>query len=205
MGLRKISTDGVLDRVEQALAVRLEPDTVVRKRRSVGFRTDRATWVRIEVRDISRTTFNTSLDTLAAATTIRIATPSLKVITQERMTATIQDVFPDIDTTVGEWVPAHADLGWANLTAPTCYILDWEDWGMAPRGWDAATLWSSSLAVPTLANRLVEERAADFGSRVGKLAQLFHCAGLIAAPTGYAGPLLEPAQAAAAELLTSLR
>lgn len=38
----------VLDRVEHALGARLDRDALVRKRRSVGTTTDRATWVRIE-------------------------------------------------------------------------------------------------------------------------------------------------------------
>lgn len=40
----------VLDRVGRALQVRLLPDTVVRKRRSLGVRTVRGTWVRVERR-----------------------------------------------------------------------------------------------------------------------------------------------------------
>lgn len=71
-------------------------------------------------------------------------------------------VFSDVDTTVEEWTAAHADLAWANLTTPNCYFLDWEDWGTAPRGWDAASLWSESLAVPALADRVYQERRADW-------------------------------------------
>ncbi|MEE1822474.1 hypothetical protein PUR61_09755 [Streptomyces sp. BE20] len=52
--LRVEPVDEVLDRVEQALRVRLQPDTVLRKRRSVGARTDRDTWVRIERRPLDR-------------------------------------------------------------------------------------------------------------------------------------------------------
>lgn len=40
----------VLDRVERSLQAGLLPGTMVRKRRSVGARTDRDTWVRIERR-----------------------------------------------------------------------------------------------------------------------------------------------------------
>jgi hypothetical protein len=254
------------------LDTRFDLGTEIRKRRSVGFRTERSTWVRIEVRDTQRlngqgwngvecaavlrgvampawyqgiawldqaagiawradetefiadgaikpggtltvepalsedwwTTFNASLGALATHTTTRVATPNLELISQDRVTAVIHEVFADVDTTIEEWSPAHADLGWANLTAPTCYLLDWEDWGMAPRGWDAATLWSQSFAVPDLAERIAKERAADFSSRTGKLVQLFHCAELITAPAGYAGPRLESAKAAAAVLLREL-
>lgn len=44
----------VLDRVERDLGTRLDRDSLVRKRRSVGATTDRATWVRIEVRTIEK-------------------------------------------------------------------------------------------------------------------------------------------------------
>ncbi|HEY3752889.1 MAG TPA: hypothetical protein VGL80_27195 [Pseudonocardiaceae bacterium] len=262
----------VVAHVERAFVTDLDSTTEVAKRRSLGFRTDRGTWVRIEVKDVARlhgqswgveaaarltgvampawhqgiswldhdrqvmwrademdyisdppikaggtltveprlsdqwwATFNASLDALGAHTTTRTATLSGETVTQLRLAGTIHRVFPDVHATINEWTVAHADLGWANLTAPTCYFLDWEDWGTAPRGWDAAMLWSQSLAVPALAERVATERTADLASRSGKLTQLFHCAGLIAAGAGYAGQLFEPVQAAAARLLIDLR
>lgn len=48
--LRAQPVDEILDHVARSLQVRLLPDTVVRKRRSVGARTHRNTWVRIERR-----------------------------------------------------------------------------------------------------------------------------------------------------------
>ena len=44
----------VLERVERSLRVRLDRNSVVRKRRSVGARTHRDTWVRIEWRSPAR-------------------------------------------------------------------------------------------------------------------------------------------------------
>jgi hypothetical protein len=269
--LRKTSTDAVVDRVQQAFSLHFDFGTEVRKRRSIGYRTDRSTWVRIEIRDTARTdgqawgvesasvlhgvsmpawhqgiswidhelgvmwradetqliadaaikpggiltvapelsepwwaTYNASLNALAAHTTTRTATPGLRPITQARLTGTIHRVFPDLVTTVTEWTPAHADLAWANLTAPNCYLLDWEDWGMAPRGFDGAMLWSESLAVPALADRVYQERRADLESATGRLARLYYCAQLIAAGD-HSGPLLEPATTSAAKLLTDLR
>lgn len=82
-----------------------------------------------------------SLGALAAHSTIRVATPHTVPVCQQRVTATIERVFASrVETTVTEWAVAHADLAWANVTAPECWLLDWEDWGMAPRGWDTATL-----------------------------------------------------------------
>ncbi|MFF4412397.1 hypothetical protein ACFYY8_07670 [Streptosporangium sp. NPDC001559] len=48
-------------------------------------------------------------------------------------------------------------------------MFDWEDWGMAPYGLDAASLWGASLAVPALADRVRSERRDDLESRDGKL------------------------------------
>jgi hypothetical protein len=264
----------VVDRVERCLGVRLDREAAVVKRRSVGARTDRGTWIRIEARPFSKltgqgsgvesaadlpravakpawyqalswqvpeqgvlwradetelvtappikpggilrsdpglasawwATLGTSLAALAAQTTTRVATPHTVPISQERVTATIERVFPRcVETTVTEWVAAHADLAWVNLTAPECWLLDWEDWGVAPRGWDAATLWGSSLAVPALAERVQREYQADLGSRCGLVSQLFFCAEIIAAGADYAGPLAEPARREAARLISSLQ
>lgn len=151
-------------------------------------------------------TLGASLDALAAAETTRVATLHTTPITQARVDAEIRAVFgPDLDTTITEWVSAHADFSWANLTGPQCWILDWEDWGLAPRGLDAAMLWSASLAVPGLAERVYELRRADLDSRDGQLMMLLFAAGILDAPAGYAGPLLDPAHAAADRLLTALR
>ncbi|WP_131769689.1 hypothetical protein [Candidatus Protofrankia californiensis] len=84
-----------------------------------------------------------------------------------------------VDPSVDEWMPAHADVHWANLTAPTMTLLDWEGWGLGPRGLDAATLWVFSLLVPAVAKRVSEEFADDLSCRSGKIAQLFMCVELL--------------------------
>ncbi|MFG2836154.1 hypothetical protein ACGFZH_11260 [Streptomyces zaomyceticus] len=250
--LRKVPVETVLDRVEQALGVCLDPGTVVRKRRSVGARTDRGTWVRIERRGLDRigvqggdgtasaealrgiakpawiaglawrdavepvmwradetellpgtpagsavvaeapklsdewwASLSASLDALASQHTNRIATPDTETLTQELVGETIHNVFPDVDATVTDWRPAHADLNWANVTAPVFCVFDWEDWGMAPRGLDAASLWGASLAVPALAERVRRARHDDLKSRDGKLMTLFVAAKIL-------GPYADP-------------
>jgi hypothetical protein len=151
-------------------------------------------------------TMRRSLGALAAHSTVRVATPHTIPISQQRVTDAIEGVFGGrVDTTVSEWMVAHADLAWANVTAPECWLLDWEDWGMAPRGWDAATLWGNSLAVPALAALVQREYQADLGSRSGLLSQLFFCAEVIAAGDAYAGPLAEPARREATWLISLLR
>lgn len=275
LDLRKVRRDDVLARVERSLAVRLDAASEVRKRRSVGFRTDRGTWVRVEARptekidgqgwngtecaaavsgvskpawyqavswadsdaglmwrademelvaaaaikrqgvlteapDLSEkwwATFGDSLDALAASATTRVATLHTEPVTQQRVTATVEKVFPGrVDTSVTEWAAAHGDLTWSNLTSPECFLLDWEDWGMAPRGLDSADIWASSLAVSTLADRVRRERAGDLDSRSGRLAMLFFCCDLTAAgpPVGYTDPLYEPALRAAETLVGEL-
>ncbi|MER6316373.1 phosphotransferase [Streptomyces sp. NPDC001581] len=109
--------------------------------------------------DAWRETLNASLDALAARQTRRLATPDTVTITQEQVTQTLAEAFPCLaDTGIEQWAPAHADLTWANVMGPEFSIIDWEDWGMAPRGRDAATLWGNALAVRTLADRVCQER-----------------------------------------------
>ncbi|WP_328831184.1 hypothetical protein OHT77_28025 [Streptomyces sp. NBC_00252] len=271
--LRVQPVDEVLDRVERSLQVGLLPDTMVRKRRSVGARTDRDTWVRIERRLLDKISdqgwngtesaarlkgiaqpewhgcvvwratdgpvmwradetellpgapvgsailsdapelpddwweaLNASLDALAAQSTRRIATPDTDTITQALVTESIRNVFSDdFDTTIEQWVPAHADLNWANMTAPAFGLFDWEDWGSAPRGLDAASLWASSLAVPALADRVWRERRSDFESRDGKMMTLFACSKILGPYAHPEDPRLEPARRMAEQVVKELQ
>ncbi|WP_416970580.1 hypothetical protein [Streptomyces sp. 4F14] len=263
----------VLDRVGRALQVILLPDTVVRKRRSVGVRTARDTWVRIERRLLDKIpdqgwngtesaarlegiaqpewhgcvvwrdadesamwradetdllpgapvgsamvsedpelpdawweALNTSLDALASQGTRRVATPDTVTITQTLVTQSIRGVFSgDFDTTVERWVPAHADLNWANMTTPAFSLFDWEDWGTAPLGLDSASLWASSLAVPALAERVRSERRSDFESRDGKVMTLFVCSKILGPYAHPKDPRLEPARRMAERVIGELQ
>ncbi|MFJ6212026.1 hypothetical protein ACIQGZ_01590 [Streptomyces sp. NPDC092296] len=270
--LRRVPVDEVLERVETALGTRLDRATVVRKRRSVGARTERGTWVRIERRGLDRigtqggdgtpsaealsgiakprwlagiawrdeaepamwradetgllrsepvgsavvandpalssgwwAQLNASLDALARQRTNRIATPDTETIDQDLVERTVRQVFPRVDATVRKWCPAHADLNWANVTAPEFCIFDWEDWGMAPRGLDAATLWAASLAVPALADRVRVERSTDFASRDGKLMTLFVAAKILGPYAHPEDPHLEGARALAEQVVKELQ
>lgn len=243
--LRKVEVDDVLTRVEASLQLELSPEGSVRKRRSIGFRSHRGTWVRVECRGMERfdgqgwgleaaqildgvpvpawhaeiswldlersvmwradetalveqapvgravhalvlsdswwTQFNTAMDCLAGNTTSRLATPDCEPITWERVDAAIRKVFPDApDISLDEWTTAHADLNWSNMTGPELWILDWEDFGRAPRGLDAANLWFGSLAVPEVAEKVYNGRHQDIDSRAGRETRLFKCAELLA-------------------------
>ncbi|MDQ3576606.1 MAG: hypothetical protein M3443_03180 [Actinomycetota bacterium] len=143
-----------------------------------------------------------SLIALSAHPTSRV------VMAQSHLTRRVAQVFGDrdIDTTVTEWTTAHGDLHWGNITAPDCRILDWESWGGAPRGYDAAILWGHSLRVPEVADRVQRQFAEDLGSRSGLLSQLLFCSNVIRLsknkPTP--GPLVEPARWESERLLSSL-
>jgi hypothetical protein len=270
--LRKEPVEAVLDRVEGALGTSLDRESVVRKRRSVGARTGRGTWVRVERRGLDRigvqggdgtasaealsaiakpawfagvawrdeaepvmwradetellpgepvgnavltkepqlfeewwAALNASLDALGTQRTNRIATPDTETLTQELVTGTIRGVFPGVDTSLGEWRPAHADLNWANMTAPVFCLFDWEDWGMAPRGLDAASLWGASLAVPALADRVRSERREDLESRDGMLMTLFIAAKILGPYADPEDPRLVPARKTAEQVLQELQ
>jgi hypothetical protein len=148
-------------------------------------------------------TLTSSLSALARHGTTRVATQTMRLVTQEHVSSVIHRAHPDVDTAIDEWNTAHGDLAWQNLTAPDCVILDWEDWGMAPRGYDAATLWHMSLAVPGLAERVYRELRADLDSRSGLLCQLMGCAMAARVPSGYE-PITVPALAHADRILRQL-
>ena len=78
-----------------------------------------------------------------------------------------------------EWCVAHGDLQWSNLTAPGLTLLDWECWGHAPRGYDAAYLIASSCADPDLVRRLEGAFADDLETESGRVARLAALANLI--------------------------
>jgi hypothetical protein len=52
-------------------------------------------------------------------------------------------------------------------------LLDWEHWGLAPRGYDAAYITVFSCARPDLVHRLETAFAADLDTRSGRVARLF--------------------------------
>lgn len=90
-----------------------------------------------------------------------------------------------------EWRTAHGDLQWSNLTAPKLTLLDWESWGAAPRGYDAARLIAFSCASPALVERLRAAFAEEIDTPSGRVTQLFACAEMLAAiESGTFNPLL---------------
>ena len=85
------------------------------------------------------------------------------------------------------------------MTGPRLWILDWEDFGRAPRGLDAANLWFGSLAIPAIAEMVYDGRRQDMDSRTGLVMQLFKCTELLAWADESEG-LFAPAHREAARL-----
>ena len=148
------------------------------------------------------TDLRTALMNLSVHSTDRVS------MGQAHLTRRIHEVYgTDIDTTITDWACAHGDLGYANLCGPRLSIIDWESWGMGPVGWDEACLWSASLTVPTLVERVEALFSTILSTRSGKLSRLLLCANVERAfqRTGKKAPLTDTMAAAATSLLRELR
>lgn len=109
-----------------------------------------------------------SLDAISTWSTDRMKTK------QEKVTHRFLVFYGDeLDSTVTRWSTAHGDFHWGNLMAPKLSIIDWEGWGKAPVGMDAATLYCFSLLVPDMAKRVYQMFADILDSSEGRFAQLF--------------------------------
>jgi hypothetical protein len=116
----------------------------------------------------------TSLEALAATSTTREAKA------QDDVTQQLREYFGDrINPQVERWVASHGDLHWANLTAPCLVILDWEQWGLAPYGYDIATLYCHSLLVPETAAAIRHRFTHMLDSPDGRRAQLLAIARML--------------------------
>ncbi|MCX4804628.1 hypothetical protein OG594_23905 [Streptomyces sp. NBC_01214] len=78
------------------------------------------------------------------------------------------------------WAPAHGDLHYGNVTRGP-HILDWEGWGRAPYGYDAATLYLYALLVPEEAARIRTELAPILDRPEARTGLLTVCAQILQA------------------------
>ncbi|MDA8371710.1 MAG: phosphotransferase [Nocardiopsaceae bacterium] len=122
----------------------------------------------------------------------------------------IPDHIPEIaeagvDLNVRTWVASHGDLHWANLTRDPLMVLDWEGWGLAPLGYDAAVLHAYALAEPETAAEVREAFADVLNTGAGRLAHLVICAEIVQAAERDAlhARLAPYARRFAAEVLTA--
>ena len=80
----------------------------------------------------------------------------------------------DVDTTGLKWSASHGDFHWANLlSTPDLVIVDWEGYGFAPVGLDAATLLTYSLSHPPTADVVREAFSDVLSGKQGFLVQLY--------------------------------
>ncbi|CAI7979105.1 conserved hypothetical protein [Frankia sp. Hr75.2] len=109
-----------------------------------------------------------ALDTLAVVSTDR------RTIEQSYLDEVMPRMLgePITTTAPGPWTTAHGDLHWANLCSPTLCMLDWEGWGLAPTGYDAATLHCHSLLMPMIAAQVRAYFADTLSTETGRYAEL---------------------------------
>jgi DNA-binding XRE family transcriptional regulator len=126
------------------------------------------------------------MQALADSRTERVASFERSSVSAQCVAQAIEDVWADqVDPEVSEWACAHGDMTWRKLTRPSCRILGWDSFGLAPRGYDAAVLWSNSLGVPDVAARIWQERSADLESSTGIVMVLFALARQIRSSPAY--------------------
>lgn len=108
-------------------------------------------------------------------TALRLVDTPRRHLRQEDVTTRLTVFFGDrvADPHISQWAAAHTDLHWANLLAPRCALVDWEGWGVAPAGLDAACLYVHSLLVPEVAERVRAELATELDNRNSLLSQLY--------------------------------
>jgi hypothetical protein len=110
----------------------------------------------------------TSLDDIVVVDTNRVAIQQgfLDWVMPRSLGAPIDSSAP------APWATAHGDFHYANLCGPDLCLLDWEGWGTAPRGYDAAMLHSYSLLVPDAAERIRYELGHILDTPDGHFAEL---------------------------------
>ncbi|RZS43352.1 hypothetical protein EV193_102331 [Herbihabitans rhizosphaerae] len=112
---------------------------------------------------------------LRRALSVLSRTPTGRVnVDQNKVDQRVHAAFGEhVNIKVEQWETAHGDLHWGNLFRPRLGIVDWEHWGRAPAGTDAATLYCYSLLAPSTARALHDVFADVLDSPAGQVAQLY--------------------------------
>ncbi|MFE3995486.1 hypothetical protein ACFXPW_27860 [Streptomyces goshikiensis] len=105
---------------------------------------------------------------------------------------------------IRETTTGHADLHWANLTRAPLVLLDWENWGRLPVGYDLGLLHAYSLAAPATAARIRHEFAHVLDTDAGRTGELIALGQLLQACSRGVHPRLAPLVARHAEHLTGI-
>ncbi|WP_327378792.1 hypothetical protein OG393_33310 (plasmid) [Streptomyces sp. NBC_01216] len=103
---------------------------------------------------------------------------------------------------VRETTTGHADLHWANVTGVPLVLLDWENWGRLPVGYDIGLLHAYTLAAPATAARIRQEFAHVLSTDAGRTGELVALAQLLQACARGVHPTLAPLIARRVEHLT---
>jgi len=130
-------------------------------------------------------TIRTSLSTIAATPTDRTA------VRQEYIARAVPEFTGLPAPQITEWTCAHGDFHAANLTEGAT-ILDWEGWGLAPRGYDAAMLFAYAQLAPGTAARIRRELSKFLDGAAGHAALLVVCAELLQSASRGDHPELTP-------------
>ncbi len=135
------------------------------ERRSIT--TERLPPLGIDLPDAWWTSLQTALHEVAQVRTDR------QCVRQGRLDWAMPLYLPSgVSTHVRSWTAAHGDVTWSNLAAPKLAIFDWETWGTAPLGWDAASLYVSSLDRPELAAKVRQVFSTTLDTDDGRVAIL---------------------------------
>ncbi|WP_394426500.1 hypothetical protein [Streptomyces sp. SGAir0957] len=103
---------------------------------------------------------------------------------------------------IRDYTTGHGDLHWANLTGTPLALLDWENWGRLPVGYDVGLLHAYSLATPATAARIRHEFHHVLGTAAGRAGELVVLGQLLQACSRGVHPALAPLIADRAEQLT---
>ncbi len=128
----------------------------------------------------------TDLDHVSTVPTDRVA------VRQEWVDRTVPRFLDIPGPPITDWATAHGDLHTANLTAATPYLLDWEGFGLAPVGYDAAMLLAYSLLTPAFAHR-VRDAFPVLKTEPGRAAQIIVITELLQSASRGDHPELVPA------------
>lgn len=133
----------------------------------------------------------TDLEHVNAASTDRVA------VRQEWVDRSVPRFLHVPGPRITDWAPAHGDLHTSNLTSTTPYLLDWEGFGMAPAGYDAAMLLAYSLLSPGFA-QCVRDAFPVLQTEAGRVAQIIVVTELLQSASRGDHPELAPALCALA-------
>lgn len=103
---------------------------------------------------------------------------------------------------IHETTTGHADLHWANLTGAPLVLLDWENWGRLPVGYDLGLLHAYSLTAPATAARIRREFGHVLDTEAGRTGELIALGQLLQACSRGVHPTLAPLIARRAQALT---